>query len=156
MKRRPDEREPLAPGVLTALLLIAFVGGAVWLEAKARQHGKASRAGEARAEAALAQRAREYGDAVLATGATAPTDDRVLAIADEMGVEVREIHRTPDLSVVLHDAQGHGPGPLPTVVTQCHRITFRHPAVATPAAQVELLPTCPTVTAIPTPSRSGS
>ncbi|WP_320067696.1 hypothetical protein [Micromonospora sp. RTGN7] len=142
--------------VLTALLLLAFGGGAVWLEVKARQHGEASRAGEARAEAALAQRAREYADAVLATGAMPPTDDRVRAIADEMGAEVWEIHRAPDLSVVLHDSQGHGPGPLPGVLTRCHRITFRHPAVAEPTVQVEPLPTCPTVTAVPTPSRSGS
>ncbi|MGR6322644.1 hypothetical protein Q2K19_12360 [Micromonospora soli] len=155
--RGTSGRPSLVPGVLVVLLLAAVVGAVGWFEWRVREFRAANRAGQARAEAELAQRVRAYADAVIDAGEPTPSDDWLLAIAQASGVQMWEIGRTPDLWTVVNGSVGYGPAVMPgATVSACHRVTFR--LLGTPAAdaRVERLPACSAVTALPTPAPTGS
>ncbi|NGM16178.1 hypothetical protein [Verrucosispora sioxanthis] len=145
MRQQRDDR-PWAPSVLAALLVLAVLAGWWCVAGKMRQHREANDRGETAAAAELDRRAGSYAEAVVAAGA-GTSEDRLRTLADEQGVEVWQIRREPELSLVVESTEPYGPWP-DGLLQLCHRLDFR--ALGTPDADFDLarLPSCP---APPTP-----
>ncbi|PZG22173.1 hypothetical protein C1I95_05755 [Micromonospora craterilacus] len=134
--------------MLAGLLVIGVLVGWWCFAAELREFREARRDGAVTAGTELDQRAGRYAEAVLAAGEQVP-DDRLRALAAEHEVDVWEIRREPELSLVIEASEGYGRWPQGTL-RACHRLDFR--ALGAPAAGFELarLPACPTP---PTPLR---
>ncbi|MEU5782293.1 hypothetical protein [Micromonospora lupini] len=140
--RRPAQRS-WAPAVLVAVLALAFAGVIVAIEVGSRRLAADTHAKEAGAEADVTRAAQAYGAAVVATGDPAPTDERLAAVAEGARVEVRQVHRTPDLVVVVYGSAPAGTMFGVNNVAACHRVTFHDLGTATAGSVVERLADCP-------------
>ncbi|MFB9852012.1 hypothetical protein ACFFMR_16680 [Micromonospora andamanensis] len=140
--RQERDNRPLAPSVLAALLVLAVLAGWWCFAGKVRQFREASDRGETAAAAELDRRAGSYAEAVVDAGART-SDDRLRTLAAELGVDVREVRREPELSLVVESTEAYGPWPS-GLLQLCHRLDFR--ALGTPDAGFDLvrLPSCPT------------
>ncbi|GIJ34195.1 hypothetical protein [Micromonospora sediminimaris] len=141
MRQERDDR-PWAPSVLAALLVLAVLAGWWCVAGKMRQFREASDRGEAAAAAELDRRVGDYAEAVIAAGA-GTSDDRLRTLAAEQGMDVWEIRREPELSLVVQSTEAYGPWP-DGLLQLCHRLDFR--ALGAPDAGSDLvrLPSCPT------------
>ncbi|SCE88571.1 hypothetical protein GA0070607_2805 [Micromonospora coriariae] len=149
--RRPVRRSR-TPVVLAVVLGLALVGVVVAIEVGTRRMAADSRAEEAGAEAAVTRDAQAYAAEVVATGDPAPTDDRLAAVADGTGVQVREVRRRPDLSVIVYGTARFGTMFGAGNVAACHRVTFHALGTAAAGSVVERLSDCPSAAPGPTPS----
>ncbi|MCX5068130.1 hypothetical protein OOJ91_20000 [Micromonospora lupini] len=149
--RRPAQRS-WAPAVLVAVLALALGGVTVAIEVGSRRLAADSHAEEAAAEAAVTRDAQAYGAAVVATGDPAPTDERLAAAAEGAQVQVRQVHRTPDLVVVVYGSAPVGTLFGASYVDACHRVSFHDLGTATAGSAVERLADCPPPVARPSPS----
>ncbi|BCJ59757.1 hypothetical protein [Micromonospora endophytica] len=144
--RQERERRPWTPSLLAALVVVAVLAGWWCVAGKLREQREARDRGETSAAAELDRRAGSYAEAVVAAGA-ATSDDRLRTLAAEQQVDVWEIHRKPELSVVVESSEGYGPWPK-SILRLCHRLDFRALGEAAAGFEVVRLPDCP---APPTP-----
>ncbi|MFI6783994.1 hypothetical protein [Micromonospora sp. NPDC050276] len=149
--RRPVGRSR-PPVVLMVVLALAIVGVAVAIEVGTGRLAADSRAKEARAEADVTRDAQAYAAAVVAAGEPAPNDDRLAAVAEGTGVQIREVRRQPDLLVIVYGSARFGTLFGAGSFAACHRVTFHDLGTAAAGSVVERLADCPPPAPEPTPS----
>ncbi|MEU7847329.1 hypothetical protein [Micromonospora parva] len=147
--RRQVERDSVWPAVLVAVLLVCGAGALVSWEMMWRHFRKTTEASEAAEEAEWHRHIRLYGDAVIANGETAPSDEQLVALGQPWHLKVREIRRVPSLTVVVYDL-GYGASGF-----RCDQVTFLDLGRPSATARIETLPACPAATGLPTPTRTG-
>ncbi|MEU7614110.1 hypothetical protein [Micromonospora sp. NPDC049204] len=148
---RQPVQQSWTPAVLVVVVALAIAGPVVAVEVWMRRMAADSRVEQAEAEATMTRVTQAYADAVVADGDPAPTDDRLAAAAEGMGMQVREVRRLPDLMVIVYREEPVSAMISVSMVYVCHRVTFHDLGTAAAGSVSERLADCPPPVPWPTP-----
>ncbi|MFG1840779.1 hypothetical protein ACGFH8_20450 [Micromonospora sp. NPDC049175] len=152
MATRQPVRQSWTPAVLVIVLALVIAVPTVAIEVGFRRMATDGRAEQARAEADVTRFTQAYADAVVADGDPAPTDDRLAAVAEDARVQVREVRRLPDLTVIVYGEALFSRMYSVSRSDVCHRVTFHDLGTAAAGSVAERLADCPPPVPGPTPS----